>query len=118
MAHTNPNPDSPLLQTLRAQRHLQGLSQSELGALLKMPQSHIARIETGTADVRLSTLTQIARALDLEPMLIPKHLVPAVRNMIDPQQQSQSDQPKLVGNAPEDSQLVPEDETSATRFSF
>jgi len=118
MARINPNPDSPLLETLRTQRHLHGLSQSELGALLKMPQSHIARIETGTADVRLSTLTQIARALDLEPMLIPKHLAPTVRNMIDPQQQSQSGQPKLVGNAPEDSQLAPEGEASANRFSF
>lgn len=96
------------LNRIRLQRHQRGISQSELGQLVKMPQSHIARIERGLTDVRLSTLTEIARALDLEPMLIPKHLVPAVRYMIDAPQQPSMAPPKLVGNEPEDIEDKPE----------
>jgi hypothetical protein len=72
-----------------------------LGNVVKMPQSQIARIESGASDMRVSTLVEIARALDLEPMLIPKHLVPAVSYMIQPGQ-ANSGHPKLVGNEPED----------------
>lgn len=90
------------LNRIRLQRRQRGISQSELGQLVKMPQSHLARIERGLTDVRLSTVTEIARALDLEPMLIPKHLVPAVRYMIEAPQQPSMAPPKLVGNDPED----------------
>jgi transcriptional regulator with XRE-family HTH domain len=93
---------SDLLRTLRSQRRRKRLSQTRLGQLLKMPQSHLARIESGGTDVRLSTLTEIARALDLEPMLVPKHLIPAVRYMIAAPQQPSLPPPKLVGNAPEE----------------
>jgi len=80
------------------------MSQAKLGKLLRMPQSQIARIERGRSDVRLSTIVDIARALDLEPMLIPKRLSTAVRYMIaeKPDQSSQEALPKLVGNEPED----------------
>lgn len=90
-----------LAKTLRIQRRRRNMSQAQLGSRLKMPQSQIARIESGTSDARLSTLVEIARALDLEPMLIPKHLVPAVSYMIQPAQPGTA-QPKLVGNEPED----------------
>jgi len=96
------NLPSDLLQALRLQRQRKGLSQSQLGHMLKTPQSHLARIETAATDVRLSTLTQVARALDLEPMLVPKHLVPAVRYMIESPDQRSMPAPKLVGNEPED----------------
>lgn len=90
------------VRTIRLQRNRKGISQAELGERLKMPQSQIARIEAGDRDVRLSTLTEIARALDLEPMLVPKRLIPAVRYMIEAREQPTSRGPKLVGNDPED----------------
>ena len=96
------NLQSDLVRMIRQQRHRRGMSQAHLGQLLKTPQSHLARIETGATDVRLSTLTEIARALDLEPMLVPKHLVPAVRYMIEAPQQPSVSPPKLVGNEPEE----------------
>jgi transcriptional regulator with XRE-family HTH domain len=96
--HTNID----LVDTLRSERHRRRMSQSKLGSIVKMPQSHLARIETGVADLRLSTLTEIARALDLEPMLIPKSLVPAVRYMIDAPKHPLKNAPKLVGNAPDE----------------
>jgi DNA-binding Xre family transcriptional regulator len=93
---------SDLLQTIRAQRRRKHISQTQLGQMVKMPQSHLARIETGATDVRLSTLTEIARVLDLEPMLIPKHLVPSVSHMIEGPHKPSRAVPKLVGNEPED----------------
>jgi hypothetical protein len=42
-----------------------------------MGQGTLSRAET-TSDVRFGTLLQIARALDLEVMLVPRRLVPAV----------------------------------------
>jgi HTH-type transcriptional regulator/antitoxin HipB len=96
---TNLSPD--LAKTIRLQRRRRNMSQVQLGSLLKMPQSQIARIESGASDARVSTLVEIARALDLEPMLVPKHLVPAVSYMIQPAPAG-SEQPKLVGNDPEE----------------
>ncbi len=90
-----------LAETLRRQRRRRRMSQAQLGDLAGMPQSQIARIESGASDARVSTLVEIARALDLEPMLIPKHLVPAVGHMIQPGQPG-SGRAKLVGNEPED----------------
>lgn len=97
---TNFMPD--FVRAIRLQRNRKGMSQVELGERLRMPQSQIARIEAGDRDVRLSTLTEIARALDLEPMLVPKRLIPAVRYMIEAPEQRSSRRPKLVGNDPED----------------
>lgn len=92
-----------LVKAIQLQRQRKGMSQAQLGKLLRMPQSQIARIERGGSDARLSTILDIARALDLEPMLIPKHLTIAVRHMIaEKPEPSSGTPPKLVGNEPED----------------
>lgn len=93
--------------TIREQRRSRKMSQAELGRRVGMPQSQIARIEHGAKDLRLSTILELARILDLEPMLVPKHLVPAVRYMIAPPPSTgvattEFVGPKLVGNEPED----------------
>lgn len=67
---------------LQAARKAKGLTQAELGAKMGLPQSHISQIETGRVDLRLSSLLEMARLLDLEPMLIPRALTPAVRALI------------------------------------
>lgn len=67
---------------LKAARRTRGLKQSELGAKLGLPQSHISKIEKGGTDPRLSTVADMARLLDLELMLIPRHLLPAIRGLI------------------------------------
>lgn len=64
----------PLLAAARERR---GLSQAELGRRLGVSGANLSRIERG-ADLRISTLLDIARALDLEPILVPKSAVPAV----------------------------------------
>ena len=62
---------------IRAARRARGVSQVRLSKQLGLGQGTLSRAET-TSDVRLATLLQIARALDLEVMLVPRRLVPAV----------------------------------------
>lgn len=73
----------PLMAALKAAREKKVLSQRAFSARIGVPQSRLSKIETGGVDVGASTLIQIARALDLEVMLVPRQLVPAVTRLID-----------------------------------
>jgi DNA-binding XRE family transcriptional regulator len=73
-----------MARTLRAARLAKGLSQRELSGMAGVPQGHISRIESGAIDLRLSSLIGLARALDLEPMLVPRRTIPAVLSIIRP----------------------------------
>jgi transcriptional regulator with XRE-family HTH domain len=52
-----------LLADLTAQRRSAGLSQTEVAARMGTSQSAVARLETGDADVRVSTLERYAAAI-------------------------------------------------------
>jgi len=67
-----------LADVLRAARLSRQLSQAELAAKLGLRQRQISDLERATNDPRLSTLHNVARALDLELILIPRHLISAV----------------------------------------
>jgi len=67
---------------LRNARENKGLSQRDLGAVSGVPQSHISKIEKGAVDLRLSSLIELARALDLELVLVPRPAVPAVQSIV------------------------------------
>src|SRR5438552_18266048 len=54
------------------------LSQQQLAAKLGLGQRQISDLERATTDPRLSTIQNVARALDLEVMVIPRHLISAV----------------------------------------
>ena len=71
-----------IAKKLKQARKDKGLTQAELGKKMGLPQSHISQIEAGRVDLRVSSLQQMARLLDLEPMLIPRVLTPAVRSLI------------------------------------
>jgi DNA-binding Xre family transcriptional regulator len=73
-----PHSTVPLVAALKAARARKGLSQRALSARAGMPQSHLSKIESGAVDIRLSSFVQLARLLDLEPMLVPRARVPAV----------------------------------------
>jgi transcriptional regulator with XRE-family HTH domain len=55
-----------LVRALAAQRQAAGLSQTEVAARMGTSQSAVARLETGTADVRASTLERYAAAVGCE----------------------------------------------------
>lgn len=71
-----------IAETLKAARERKGLSQRALSAKAGVPQSHISKIESGAVDLRLSSLVELARALDLEFALVPRKKLPAVRAII------------------------------------
>lgn len=89
-----------ITRQLRAAREGQKVTQRELSARSGLTQSHISQIERGTLEPGLSSLVDVARALDLEIILAPKKLMPAVRNILDSSSASNdvvtSDQRKLV----------------------
>src|ERR1700683_2670066 len=68
-----------IAEILRAARQRKGLSQRALAAKLGVRQSYVSRIENAAVDPKSSSLTEFARALDLELVLIPRRLVPAVQ---------------------------------------
>ena len=70
-----------IAQNLKAARNAKGLSQRALAKLVDLPQSHISKIENAGVDLRLSSLIQIARALDLELTLVPRRTLPAVQSL-------------------------------------
>ena len=70
-----------IAETLRKAREQKGLSQRALSARAGVPQSHISKIENNAVDLRISSLTAIAHALDIELALVPRKAVPAVKSV-------------------------------------
>lgn len=67
-----------IADVLRVARLSRKVSQAELAAKLGLRQRQISDLERAAIDPRLSTIQNVARGLDLEPMLIPRHLISAV----------------------------------------
>ena len=72
-----------ITDALKAARKRKGLSQRELSERSGVPQSHISRIENGAVDLRLSSLIELARTLDMELAMVPRKAVPAVHSIVD-----------------------------------
>jgi transcriptional regulator with XRE-family HTH domain len=71
---TKANPDFPalveaalnrreLLRALAAERQAAGITQTELAAALGTSQAQVARLESGNADAKLSTISRLAAVL-------------------------------------------------------
>lgn len=73
-----------MITALKAARDAKGLSQAELGRRVGKDQGYISRLERGRLTPQLATLNEIARALDLEIMLVPRERVPAVKAVVQP----------------------------------
>ena len=65
-------------QILASSRKKRAWSQRDLADKLKMGQSQISDIEAGKRDPRINTVIEIARALGLELVLVPRPMLPAV----------------------------------------
>lgn len=70
-----------LSASLRDARAARGLSQQQLAGRLGLGQRQISDLERAANDARLSTIQNVARALDLELMLVPRHLITAVESL-------------------------------------
>lgn len=71
-----------IARSLKDARERKGLSQRTISDRAGIPQGHISKIEAGAVDLRLSSLIELARALDLELVLIPRGTVPAVNAIV------------------------------------
>ncbi len=69
-------------QKLLEARTRKSLSQRGLAERTGVPQSHISKIEQGRVDIRLSSLVELARALDLDVQLLPRQALPAVEGAV------------------------------------
>src|ERR1700751_4745922 len=84
-----------LVREVQSQRVKAALSQRALAARSGLTQAHISQIETGRLEPGLSSFIEMARALDLEVVLVPKKLLPAVQGVL---------RPSADGLSPEDGQ--------------
>ena len=73
-----------LIREVQGQRVKAALSQRALAARSGLTQAHISQIETGRLEPGLSSFIEMARALDLEVVLVPKKLLPAVQGVLRP----------------------------------
>lgn len=71
-------------QLLNARERL-GLTQRAFAERAGTTQSRISKIENGDVDLRVSSLIDLARNLELEFMLVPRQYVPAVKAIISRQ---------------------------------
>jgi transcriptional regulator with XRE-family HTH domain len=74
-----------LIAQAREVREASGVSQRALSERAGLTQSHISQIESGKMEPGLSSFVDLTRALDLEVMLVPKKLVPAVLGLVKTQ---------------------------------
>ncbi|NBC47602.1 MAG: helix-turn-helix domain-containing protein [Gammaproteobacteria bacterium] len=74
-----PADDDTLATQLKAAREAAGLNQRALAAMTGLQQGQLSRIETGAVDPRLSSVVEIARALELELVLVPRRSLLAVQ---------------------------------------
>jgi transcriptional regulator with XRE-family HTH domain len=84
---------------LKNAREARGLTQRALAERVGIPQSHLSRIEQGRVDLQLSTLQQLARALDLEWVLVPRQSLPPIdaltNRTVDPNPEGSSERRQL-----------------------
>jgi transcriptional regulator with XRE-family HTH domain len=71
-----------IARTLKGARETMGLSQRALSAKSGLTQTHISRIENAAVDIQLSNLLELARALDLEVMLVPRKAITAAQGLV------------------------------------
>lgn len=74
-----------LIAQVREVREASGVSQRALSERAGLTQSHISQIESGKMEPGLASFIDLTRALDLEVMLVPKKVVPAVLGLVKAQ---------------------------------
>ena len=91
---------------IKEARAKRGWGQRELGAAVGLPQPHISAIESGEIVPRFDTLLDIVRVLDLDLLLVPRSLVPAVQSLIHAQKEPESAEKSLY--AADEDEVAPE----------
>lgn len=75
-------PLADLVRELKTARLRRGWTQEKLGQQTGLPQMHISGIERGKIVPRYDTLLELIRVLELDLIVVPRSLVPAVLTLI------------------------------------
>ncbi len=76
-----PIPDG-IIHSMKKASAAAGLSQRALAARVGLTQAHVSRIESGSVDLQVSTLAELARALGLEVRFLPRASLPLVDSLV------------------------------------
>jgi len=96
---------------MKEARVRKGWGQRELGGKIGLPQPHVSGIESGGIVPRFDTLLDIVRVLDLDLLLVPRPLVPAVLSLIRSQEEPESgEKPLYAADEEEPAQKKDRDE--------
>ena len=79
-----------LRKQIKQARTQRGWSQRQLGTAVGLPQSHVSGIESGEVVPRFDTLLDLVRVLDLDLLVVPRSLIPAVQSLIRAQKEPDS----------------------------
>ncbi len=71
-----------MVDQLREARLRLGLSQEGLGERLGISQAHLSHIENGKVSPRLSSVVELARALDQEVIVVPRNRLPMIHALL------------------------------------
>lgn len=113
MKHIKPPKSKGLPNDLRDElkqaRRKRGWSQRQLGAAVGLPQPHISAIESGDIVPRFDTVLDLVRVLEMDLLLVPRSLVPAVHSLIRAQKEPGAAEKPLyaVGEDEPDSEFEP-----------
>lgn len=80
--HAGSGTEQGLIDQLVEFRNQLNLSQSELASKCGLRQATISRMESELGSIRVSTLCSVANGLELEPVLVPKFLLPSLRKLL------------------------------------
>ena len=71
-----------LIDGIKIARKARKLSQQVLARKVGIPQSHISKIEAGNVNIKLANFVEMARALELEVLLVPTQDATMIKNLI------------------------------------
>ena len=85
-----------LRQQIKTARAKRGWGQRELAAQVGLQQPHISAIESGKVVPRFDTLLDLIRVLNLDLLLVPRSLVPAVQSLMRTQQEPEGSEERSL----------------------
>ena len=85
-----------LRQQIKNARAKRGWGQRELAAQVGLQQPHISAIESGEVVPRFDTLLDLVRVLNLDLLVVPRSLVPAVQSLIRAQQEPEGSEERSL----------------------
>jgi transcriptional regulator with XRE-family HTH domain len=99
-----------IVSRLKSARRHKRWTQKTLSEQTGMPQSHLSNIEKGQINIKLTSLIELSRILDLEVMLIPRQQVLLVNTLLKEKADDDTDEQRPAYRLDDDDDAVGEGE--------